>query len=104
MVVIKKGDVITAEGAKNGKSAKGDYFLCRVSGSGAGDKITIWNNEGFSCIDGAQIKVDEIVSVTKKRRQYQEKWYDETNIVCKLSFLADKPTYKEVDDSEELPI
>ena len=101
MVTIKKGDVITAEGAKNGKSAKGDYFLCKVS-SGK-DKITIWNNDGFSCIDGAQIKVDEIVSVTKKRRQYQEKWYDETDVVCKLSFLADKPTYKEVDDSEELP-
>ena len=90
MVTIKAGDTFRAEGVKTGTSAKGDYFLCKVSDDKGKKKITVWNNDGFTCADGDTVTVDEIVSVKlSASKGRDDKWYDNFDAVCRLSLAQD---------------
>lgn len=84
MVTINKGDIITAQNVRSGESAKGRYFLCRVKAEKGRDSITIWNNDGFECGEGDKIAVTDIISVSHKKKKYNEKWYEITDVVCSL--------------------
>jgi len=90
-VTVKKGDTITAVGVHSGTSSKGQYFLCKVKGEKAGDQITIWNNGGFECSEGDQIRIVDILEVKKYKRKYNEKWYDETDVIAELELIGNVP-------------
>lgn len=104
MVEIKQGMTLTADGVKSGSSAKGNYFLCKVKAEKGKDSITLWNNDGFSCPNGATIRVDEILSVKKSARKWQEKWFDTFDVVARLSYVGEgKPGYTVVEHDNDLP-
>ena len=87
MVEIGKGDVLKAEGVKTGCSARGQYFLCRVK-KGM-DMIKIWNDEAFTCNEGDEIQIRDILKVKKSNRQYQGKWTPDFSIVCSLKKIGE---------------
>ena len=104
-VTIKKGDIIVGDSVRTGTSAKGSYFMCRVKADKGNGKITIWNNDGFNCSDGDQIRIVEIESCSHSSRKYQEKWYEETSAVCKLELVGKAPAYSDLTEAgdEDLP-
>lgn len=102
---ITKGDIISAEGVRTGTSSKGQYFMCRVKAEKGNSKITIWNNDGFNCSDGDQIRIVEIESCSHSSRKYQKKWYEETSAVCKLELVGKAPDYSDMMEAgdDDLP-
>ena len=104
MIEIKTGAVLKAEGVRTGSGAKGEYFLCKVKAEKGKDTISVWNNDGFSCNEGDTIRVDEILSVKKSARKWQEKWFDTFDVVARLSYVGEgKPGYTVVEQDNDLP-
>lgn len=104
---LKKGDFITVQGGKAGTSAKGSYFLFRT-----GDKsnqITVWCNDGFSCLDGQMVQVTDILSVKIGQRKFNERWYPTHDVVCTLRLAGNAAAphgeWKDITgSSDELPL
>ena len=103
---IKKGDIITAQNVKTGTAKQGEYFMCRV-GEKANDRITIWANDGFTCPEGAKVRVVEILEFRRSNRKYNDQWYPDISAVCKLELVGEQQKFSGFedisDDDEKLP-
>ena len=92
MIEVKKGDAYIAQGVRSGVGDRGKWFLCRVSGEKKSDKITLWNYDGFTCTENDTVKITDILSVKqgmkKGKGQYADKWFHETDVVCKLEVAS----------------
>ena len=110
MVELKKGQIVTLEKARSGEGKNGTYLMVPVSSEKGFDKITVWAaNAADLNIDGVnELRVAEIVSVKRSKRQYNEKWYENVDANCvlevvKTAVFGDESSGQIASDDDDLP-
>lgn len=111
MIEIKKGDVISTTEGKSGEGKNGKYAMIPVKAEKGYDKITVWcaNADNFDISDKPSVRVADIISVKRSKRQYNDKWYENVDVNCVLEAVEEVSFGNEdtkgtvMNDDEDLP-
>jgi hypothetical protein len=103
-VTIKQGDTITASRVKSGTNKDGaPYFKCVVD-DGKKKTITLWDKQGFTCNEGENIRIAQIVQAKHGSHQYQDKWYEDFDLEVVLEHVVKTTNgFADLEENSDLP-